>query len=366
MWSGSWDRSLDNIFEIQDEIATAVVAQLKITLLGDIPTVEETDPDAYALALQARHFGNLLTPEGWEQSKVLYEQALHIAPDYATAWAGLSRIYVNLTGYNLLPTEEGYQMARESANHALAINPKNAMAYSVLGWIAMHHDGDLAATARHLKHALELEPNNISIIRTSATFSFGLGRLDDAIMLGEFAVAHDPVNPSGYFNLAQHYTLAGRLDEAIESARTALKLSPGMAGAQYFIGEALLRQSQPEAALMAIEQETDDEWRVKGTALALYDLERSTEHEKAFAELRERWGERWPVEIAHVYAWIGNTDAVFHWLEKDVEINRLSGVMIDPFFSLLHADPRWGPLLKKAGVSQDQLDTIEFKVTLPQ
>ncbi|NOR68026.1 MAG: hypothetical protein GQ528_11785 [Woeseiaceae bacterium] len=365
IWSETYDRSLDNIFAIQDEIAASVVAQLKLKLFADVPTVQETNPEAYALFLQARHLSNLLTPEGWEQANVLYQQAIAIDPDYANSWAGLSRNYVNLTGYNLLPPEEGIRKAREAANQALAIDPKNAMAYSSLGWIAMTYNDELAVAAQHYEHALELEPTNLSVIRNSAMLVMRLGRLDEAIALGEFATTHDPVNPVAFLNMSDRYIRAERLDEAIKSARTALWLSPGIGGARYRLGEAFLRKGLSEQALAFFMLEEDEEWRVKGTALASYDLGRLTEYEKAFAELRERWGGRWPIEIAHVYAWIGDADEVFYWLEKELEVNGLSGVMVDNFFTSLHDDPRWQPLLEKGGVSADQLAAIEFKVTLP-
>jgi len=364
-WSETYDRSLDDIFAIQDEIAAAVVAQLKLKLFADVPTVQETDPEAYAFFLQARHLSNLLTPEGWEQANVLYQQAIVIDPDYANSWAGLSRNYVNLTGYNLLPPEEGIRKALEAANQALAIDPKNAMAYSSLGWIAMTYNDELAVAARHYQRAMELEPTNLSIIRNSANLIMRLGRLNEAITLGEFASVRDPVNPVGYLNLSNSYIRAERLDEGIKSARTALWLSPGIGGAHYRLGEAFLRKGLPEQALAFFTLEEDEEWRVKGTALASYDLGRLTEYEQAFAELRERWGGRWPIEIAHVYAWVGDEDEVFSWLEKELEINGLSGVMVDNFFTSLHDDPRWQPLLEKGGVSADQLAAIEFEVTLP-
>lgn len=366
MWSESWDRSLDNIFAIQDEIAAAVVEQLEVTLLGSVPKVEETDPEAYALFLQAKHFSNLLTPDGWEQATILYKQALEIDPEYAAAWAGLSRVYINLAGYNLLPPEEGYQAGREAAEKALEIDPDTAPAHSALGWIAMNYETDLEMSATHFRRSLELDPGNLGTIRNAATFCYAMGQLDYALALGEFSVSRDPVNPSGYLNLAQHYTLAGRYEEAIESANTALKLSPGMPGGQYYIGESLLRMGQPELALAAFEQESDDEWRVKGTALALYEQGRSDEFQEKFAELRDGWEDRWPTEIAHVYAWIGETDEVFLLLEKELGLNGLSGVMVDPFFSDLHDDPRWQPLLEKGGVSEEQLKAIEFRVDLPE
>ena len=366
LWSETYDRSLDNIFEIQDEIATAVVTQLRLKLFGDMPSIRETDPEAYALFLQARHLSNLLTPEGWQQSNVLYQQAISIDPDYAVAWAGLGRNYINLAGYNLLPKEEGYPKALEAANRALAIDPENAMAYSVLGWTAMMNDGDLAVAAKYLERAMELEPTNISTIGHTADLVMRLGRLDEAISLLEYVTTRDPVNPVNHLNLSGYYILAERLDEAVASARIANSLSPGIGGARYRLGEALLRKGEPGAALTAFEQEEDDEWRVKGTALALYDLERFAEHEAAFAELRKHWGERWPIEVAHVYAWIGDADEVFSWLEKQYEANGLGGVMVDNFFTDFHDDPRWSPLLEKGGVSADQLKAIEFNVTMPK
>ena len=364
MWSETWDRELDNIFVIQDEIAAAVVEQLELRLLEGAPRATETDAEAYALYLQGRHFGNLLSREGWQQSNELYRQALDIAPEYAAAWAGLSRNYINLAGYNLMPHEEGYRLGRENAEKALSIDPGTAPAHAALGWIALM-DSDFEGAARHFQVALELDPNDQSTIRNAATFAYSLGRLEYALELGEFSIARDPINPSGYFNLAQHYTLAGRYEDAIDAGNNALRLSPGIAGAHYFIGESLLRMGQPEAALAAFEQETDDEWRVKGKALAYYELGRMDEFETAFTELREGWEDRWPTEIAHVYAWIGDTDPVFPLLEKESGINSLGGVMVDPFFEGLHEDPRWAPMLERAGVSADVLEAIEFEVSLP-
>ena len=365
VWSETYDRSLENIFEIQDEIARAVVAQLKVRLLGAVPTVQETDPEAYSLFLQARHLSNLLTPSGWEKSNEIYEKVLAIAPDYASAWAGMGRNYNNMSTFNVLPMQEGRRLALDASNKALAIDPENVMAMRNLSYIARAMDGDFVASARYLERALALEPNNPNNIGAAATLVGNLGRLDEAIRLGQYTVALDPVNPVGYLNLASMYVSAGRLDDAITTCQTAMSLSPGTSGAQYWIGEAHMRKGEPEAALAAFALEEDDEWRVKGTALASYELGRLTEFEALFTELRDTWGERWPIEIAHVYAWIGDTDSVFLWLEKERLVNGLGGVMLDPYFTGLHEDPRWQPLLEKAGLAAAQIEAIGFKVTLP-
>jgi len=156
LWSQTYDRTLDDVFTIQDEIATAVVKQLKVTLLGMVPQVREADPNAYALYLKAHYLTRQGTSGSYEQAIALYQQALAIDPDYATAWDGLSAGYSRQADHSLLPFEEGYQLAREAANKALAIDPEYALAYASLSKIAMTYDGDLGASARPQRNWLPL------------------------------------------------------------------------------------------------------------------------------------------------------------------------------------------------------------------
>jgi TolB-like protein/Tfp pilus assembly protein PilF len=240
LWSETWDRPLDDIFTIQDEIAATVVGQLKLTLLGGVPQAQETHPEAYALYLQARHLGRQITAETFAQSNALYQQALAIDPDYAAAWHGLARNYARQVGNGLLSFEEGSTLAHEAAERALAIDPDSAQAHALLGWITMLFDKDLAQAARHIERALQLAPADLAIIRNAAMLLHALGRLDEAIVLEEHAIAQDPVDPIGHANLGTNYLLAGRNDDAIAALETALRLSPGYIGAHYWIGTALL------------------------------------------------------------------------------------------------------------------------------
>ncbi len=367
LWSETYDRTLDDVFAIQDEIAKEVVGQLKVTLLGAALTVQETDPEAYALALQARHLSLQGTAEALDKSNQLYEQTLKIAPDYAVAWVGLANNYAEQAGAYLRPIEEGYRLAREAANKALAINSEYAPAYAILGYIAMIFGNDPIAAAKHLEKALELEPANLDIIREAARLVEMLGRLDEANVLLEYTTARDPVSSEGHANLGRSYRVAGRWDDAIASYRTALALSPGRIGAYQGIGESLLFKGEPEAALKAYTQEPDEEYQVKGTALALYDMGRQVEFETAFIELRERWGEQWPSEIAHVFAYTGNIDAAFAWLDKAVEKNEegLYQQYYQPMNKPLHSDPRWSAFRERTFGSEARLASVTFKVSLP-
>jgi TolB-like protein/Tfp pilus assembly protein PilF len=366
LWSETYDRTLDDVFAIQDEIAATVVEQLKVKLLGEAPHVEETDPEAYTLYLQARHLGRRGTAEGWDESNALYEQALAIDPGYAVAWDGLAVNYTNMADNGLLPFDEGYGKAREATEKALAIDPDYALAHVGLGWIAMSYDNDPAQAARHFKYALQLDPANITTITNAGTLLLFLGRLKEAIAAYEYVITRDPVSATKHSNLGFCYLSAGRLNESIASYQTALHLSPGRIGAHYYKGVALLFKGEPEAALESFTKEGGDEYRVKGQALALHALGRQEEHQARLGELIARWGDQWPSEVAHVYAYLGDADRAFEWLRKSAKEEDGAFNPKDPLLRSMVNDPRWLPLLGSIGQSPEQLDAIEFEVDLPR
>jgi TolB-like protein/DNA-binding winged helix-turn-helix (wHTH) protein/Flp pilus assembly protein TadD len=368
LWSETYDRTLDNIFQIQDEIAAEVVAQLKITLLGDAPKVEETDPAAYALYLQARHLGTRLTPEALEQSTVLYQQALAIDPGYAAAWSGLAGIYINQGSWWLRHPEQAFTLAREATERALNIDPNHALAHSHLGIIALRLDRNLEVAVRHLQHALALEPGNIDILRRAADLAMDLGRLDVAIVVGEYVVDRDPVNPTLHEFLGWSYLCARRLDEAIASFRTALTLNPGYIASRYRIGVALLLKGEPRAALAEMQQEQKDAKRLEGEAIVYHTLGQAVASDTALAELIDKYERSSAYNIAYVLAFRGEADGAFAWLDKAVQYNDtgLLQIVNQPEFANIHDDPRWLSFLESIGMSPAQLAAIEFKVTLPE
>ena len=194
LWSQTYDRKLDDIFAVQDEIAADVVKQLKVTLLGAAPKARTTDPEAYALYLQAVQLGRQSTAEALQQSDALYRKVLAIDPRYAPAWAGLAVNFASEPDLGLLSNKDGYAQAREAATKALAIDPEYAPAHAWLGAIAADRDNDLADAARHFGRALALDPADLSVLEGSAPFLESLGRLDEALALDEALVRRDPVN----------------------------------------------------------------------------------------------------------------------------------------------------------------------------
>ena len=173
LWSQTYDRKLDDIFAIQDEIAADVVKQLKVTLLGAAPKARTTDPEAYALYLQGIQLGRQKTAEAFQQSDALLRKVLAIDPRYAPAWDRLSANFADEAGLGLMPSKEGFAKAREAAMKALAIDPDYALAHVRLGWIAMYVDDDIPTAARHFERALALDPTDLVVLGNSSRCSRG-------------------------------------------------------------------------------------------------------------------------------------------------------------------------------------------------
>jgi len=368
LYSETFDRALDDIFAIQDEIAAAVVAELKVTLLGAVPTVEKTDPEAYALYLQARYLKLQRTPESWDEAIALYQKTLEIAPDYAAAWVDLGGTYQDQAGRGIRPFDEGLELAQEAVEKALAIDSDYAPAHAMRGWLAMYFKNDLAAAARHLGRALALEPGNLDSLSQAATLLQNLGRPEQGISVQQYILARDPINNRVLGNLGLAYNSLDRPDEALPLLRTSLRLHPGKIGTQSILGFALLLKNEPEAALAAMKQEPLEAFRLIGLVMAYHALGQKNESDAALAELLDKHEQGWSYNIAFSLAYRGEADRAFEWLAKAVEYKDpgLAEIPTQREFANIHDDPRWLPFLESIGKSPAQLDAIEFKVTLPK
>jgi TolB-like protein/Tfp pilus assembly protein PilF/class 3 adenylate cyclase len=369
LWSETYDRKMDDIFKIQDEIAGEVVKELKVKLLGATPKVRTTDPQAYALYLQARELGRQHNPEASAKSDALYRQVLEIDPRYAPAWSELAWNFIMETGIALLSNQEGYARAREAEEKALAIDPDYAPAHAGLGAIAMYGGNDPAGAARHFQRALALDPTDLDVLRNAGTFLQSLGRLDEALALDEAVVRRDPVNVSALSNLGLSQRSAGRYDAAIASFRTVLSLSPNRGDAHFNLGTALLLKGDATAALAEIEQEKSEVHRMIGLPMAYCALGRKADADAELGALIAKYEKDASVNIASVYAFCGDADKAFEWLDKAVTYQDpgLGEIVTENLFDKIHSDPRWLPFLRKIGKAPDQLAKVEFKVPpLPQ
>jgi TolB-like protein/Flp pilus assembly protein TadD len=368
MWSETYDRSLDDVFAIQDEIAEQVVEQLKIAILAPLPKARVVDPEAHSLYLQAKHLGDQFTKESLEKSVALYEQALAIDSEYLPAWDGLATAYWNQANMQLRSYEESVVLIRQVTEAALAIDANHAFAHGSLGFIATFYDGDLPTAAEHFNRALALDPTNLNILLDAAALAKILGRLDEAIEILEYVASRDPVSAAVRNNLGTAYLYAGQLDEAIDTYRTVLNLSPGKNGTHAFTAMAVLLQGKPQEAFEEIELEPLRVWRMVVLPMIYYDLGQMAESDASLAMLIEEWGDDAAYNVAHILAYREEVDRAFNWLEKEAQIGgpALAEILGFPLFANIHNDPRWLPFLESIGKSPEQLDSIRFDVNLPE
>jgi TolB-like protein/lipoprotein NlpI len=366
LWSETYDRKLDDIFRVQDEIAGKVVEELKVTLLGAVPIARQTDPQAYALYLQARELGRQYTAEAFAKSDALYRQALAIDGRYAPAWEGLAENFRHEASNGVLSNQEGFTRSREATEKALAIDPDYAPAHAYLGLIAMAGN-DLSGAAKHYERALALDPTNLDVLYNAAAFLAYLGRLDEALALDEALVRRDPVNVTTIFYLGIYQRCASRYDAAIASSRMVLSLNPGRGQAHYQLGVALLLKGDASGALAEMEQEINA-WRLIGLPMVYHALGRKAESDQALAEEIRQNEKEDPENIAYIYAFRGEADKAFEWLDKAIEYHDpgIADIVTDNLFDHIRNDPRWLPFLRKIGRAPEQLAKIEFKVTLPK
>jgi len=364
-WSETYDRTLADIFAVQEEIAKAVVSQLKVTLLTAPPKVYKTSPEAYALYLRAKQLDREGTGQ-YDEAIALYQKALEIDPGYAPAWLWLSEKYGAKAIMGLMPLDEGMKLGRQALGKVLAIDPDNAAAHAALGWMALYHDRDLAASARHLEHALALDPADRVALDNGLQLNEALGRLDESVELTEYFVSLDPMDPRNHALLGNAYLDAGRLDDAMGSYRAALNLAPDGHGQHADIARVLLLKGQYEAAIVEFKKEVLEPVRLGGLARAYYALDQTQASDAARNELIKKYP-NWSVLIASLYANRREIDRAFEWLQVAVKINDsdLAGVPWATGLKILHDDPPWLPFLRKIGKAPEQLAAIQFELKVP-
>ncbi|MDX1507430.1 MAG: tetratricopeptide repeat protein [Woeseiaceae bacterium] len=348
LWSETWDRSLDDIFAIQDEIASAVVDELRIKLLGDVPHVPEVSADAYAMVLQARHLARERTREAYSDAEKLLKRALDIDPRYAQAWADLGRLYALQANLDIGTVLGLAEQTREASEKALALDPNNVTAYLNLADTEASVTYDFEQAMRHVDRALEISPGNAEAISLKAGVQFIIGNFRDGIKNAREATVLDPLDTYAWMNLAYNAFYAGQYDTAIEAFETVILLNPEISGAHWYIAMVLLTQGHFEAALERVRMENLDGFQYTGLATTQYSLGNDEASDEALAMLNELSVD-WAYQRVQAYAWRGEIDKAFEWMETAYEIRDqgLNLILGDPLLDSIRDDPRFDAMLER-------------------
>jgi eukaryotic-like serine/threonine-protein kinase len=349
LWSETFDRGITDIIAVQDEIGRRVTTALNVKLLEDkrpTSSSRSTNPEAYNAYLWGQYLQARLDGPHIEKAIGYFEQAIKLDPRYAAAWAGLGecrRIQAN------------WPRAREAVERAVALDANLAEGHAAMGAIRLSHDWDWAGAAASLHRAMELDPGNLHAIRNTGVLAARLGHWDEAIALQRLAIALDPLDPAAYNNLGSALYRSGRLDEAKTSLEKLLELVPSSPGAYAFLSRVYLAQSRPWQALAEVQKEKHTMLRLCGLALAYHALGRKQESDANLAKLIGGFQANSAYQIAEVYAFRGETERAFDWLDRaDQERDPgLIGAKGDVLLKGLERDPRYAALLQRLGLPLD-------------
>jgi serine/threonine protein kinase/tetratricopeptide (TPR) repeat protein len=367
LWSETYDRTLDDVFAVQDDIAKSVVKELRTTLLGeeaDSRASDETkaevsraakgrstDPEAHRLFLKARFVIDRFTQADTAKAIEYLKQAVELEPRFALAWSELARAYGREAGVEWAPIVEGMARSRAAAEHSLALEPDLAEGHASLMWIQMSYDWDWKAAEASMRRALELAPGNAVVLRWAATLSHALGHLEVAIGHHRRALELDPLSAVGSHGLALALQAAGRHAEAEAMFRRTLELAPQRTITRAVMALTLHAMGRSEEALAAADAEPEALWRLWARAILQHLLGRPAESAQALHELVAGHADGSAFQVAEIYAVREDADNAFAWLDRAIAQHDggLVSVKANPCLRSLHRDPRWRAFLKKMG-----------------
>jgi serine/threonine protein kinase/tetratricopeptide (TPR) repeat protein len=326
IWSGRYDREIEDVFAVQDEIASTLVETLKPRLLGTTRQLPEEEPhpdvEAYNAYLKGRYHWNKRTAEGLREGTGHFRTAIEIAPGYARAHAGLADSYLLLGIYGLEPPREVMPKARAAAERALELDGKLAEVFASLGCVEALYEWRWREAEKDFQRALELDARYATAHQWYAVNSLApLGRFKEAFAVMERARRLDPLSLPIQASLGLLHYFAGDCEKAVAEFENALRLDPRFAMAHFFLGLAQVQMGQSDSAIASLEKAislADSAAEMESALGYAYAAAGATERaQQVLGGLLERRERQYvsPVLLAQVHAGLGEADQALRWLD---------------------------------------------------
>jgi TolB-like protein/tetratricopeptide (TPR) repeat protein len=360
VWSETYDRKLDDVFKVQDEIAGAVVTALRVHLLPmQQPSAQDglhtANLAAYNLYLQGRQSYNQGNAAGYQRAVTAFQAAIALDPRYAVAYAdlALAQFWLTTDETTVNTGVAGFESALAAAEKSVALAPGLAAGYSARGFLRAAYRFDFAGAQADLDKAVALSPGDAGVLHRSAVLLGVLGDLPAAIATEEKALALDPLSEEICMRLAFFLVSNQQLAQARPLYEKALVIAPNSIRARYHLAELVLLENQPEQALAAFRQTGDEGFNLIGQAKAQFSLGHVDVSRRVLEQLIAK-KERPSYQIAEVYAWRGEKEQAFEWLERAYAEGDMSltWLKIDTDFRSLRGDPRYSALLRKMNLPE--------------
>lgn len=350
LWAQTYDRDLADIFRIQDDIAETVAHALSATLrsMARSPDTTPRNPEAYNRLLQGNYLVERENRAQNARAIDAYRNALALEPGYALAWVRLASAYAQQASRGFVPFKEGYAHARDAIETALRLAPNLAEAHAVRGSILFDFDWDWAGARADLERAIALDPANLRARSVLAYLTAArTARPDAVIAVAQQQLALDPLYAHAMFDLGYLYQFAGRLDEALATWQGLVRLNPGFEGAYAGLATTLVLRGRVEEAADVVQKEVGECERFWALAIIASARRDDRGAEEALGRLQAGCVATHSYDIAEAFAFRGEKDAAFAWLQHAIQ-HRDTGVVTlsyDSYLSGIRDDPRFDGLL---------------------
>jgi serine/threonine-protein kinase len=356
LWSRTFERELKDIFAVQAEIANAVATSLELTLRGAKDTVvanaSTASVEAHNAYLQGHFYFVRRNLDDYRKAVGFFDQAIRIDPDYALAYAERSEAWTFIGDLAIGEKKNAWTAAKHDAEKAVEVGPNLAEAHAALGWVRFFSEWKFSEGLAELRRANELAPANPTANDLLARVLAYVGQIQEAEKLARQALELDPLAVVARGNLARILLAEGKLDEADAQARKSAELQPTGAASHRWQVLVAIERGDGETALREAQLEPNEAYRRFELALAHYARGDRPAADAVLSEMIARDRNLLAYQIAEVYAWRGETDKAFEWLQISFD-NRDTGTLslpIDPLMRGLRDDPRYKNLLAKLGL----------------
>jgi adenylate cyclase len=354
LWSETYDRDLKDVFKVQDEIAGAVVSALKLKLAPgqQAPNAHRTaNTEAYNQFLLGRQFFDRATLDAFHRSIENYRKAIELDPGYAAAYAGLAMSEAYAADRSGDPA--GLQRAVAAAEKAVELSPDQADGYAARGFIRSTINLDRSGAQTDFEKALALDPSDSTVQRRYGGVLASIGRLPEAIAAAKKASELDPLSNSAWSTLGHLLICNRQFAAAREATRRALEIQPDAVFALNDLGRIDLLEGNAAEALAVFRKDSLAGLRLAGIAMAEHTLGHANESQQVLNELIAKDAQDAAYQIAETYAWRGEKDQAFQWLERAYKQRDggLADVLHDMVMVSLYDDPRFPAMVKKLQLS---------------
>ncbi len=356
LWSRTFDREVKDIFAVQAEIAEAVATSLELTVLGaqkrSVKSAATKSVEAHNAYLQGHFYFERRNLEDYRKAVGFFDQAIRFDPDYALAYAERSGALTWIGDLSSEKQKKAWAAAESDAERAIAIDPGLAEAHAALGWVRFFVEWKFAEGLAELRRAQQLSPWNPTASDLMARVVVYLGQFQEAEKLARQAIELDPLDYQARTSLVRVLFIEGKLDEVEALARKAVELQPTAAGNHRWQVFVAIQHGDGEAALREARLEPNEGYRHFELALAHYARSDRPVADAALAELVAKDRNFMAYQIAEVYAWRGENDKAFEWLQVSLN-NHDTGtlsLLIDPLMRGLQHDARYHALLARIGL----------------